>query len=43
MPTYPLKEFEYEIYTLMSSDKGNALNVTLNHLHNLKSEGKDID
>ena len=42
MPTSPLKEFEYEISTLMPSDKVNAINVKLRHLHKLKSEGKDI-
>ena len=42
MPISPLKEFEYEISTLMPSDKVNAINVKLNHLHKLKSEGKDI-
>ena len=38
MPTSPFKEFEYEISTIMRS----ATNVKLNHLHKLKSEGKDI-
>ena len=40
MPTPPLKEFEYEIAPLMPSDKVNAINVKLNRLHKLKSEGK---
>ena len=41
MPTSPLKEFEYEITALIPSDKVNMINVRLNHLHKLKSEGKD--
>ena len=42
MPTRPLKEFEYEKSALMPSDKVNAINVKLNRLQKLKSEGKDI-
>ena len=42
MPTSPFKEFEYDIFTLMLSDKVNTINVKLNHLHKSKSEGKDI-
>ena len=40
-PTPPLKQFEYEIAALMPEDKVNAINVKLNLLHTLKSEGKD--
>ena len=40
-PTPPLKQFEYEIAALMPEDKVNAINVKLNRLHKLKSEGKD--
>ena len=36
-----LKEFEYEIDALMPEDKVNAINVKLNRLQKLKSEGKD--
>ena len=41
MPTSPSKEFEIEIALLMSEDKVNTINVKLNRLHKLKSEGKD--
>ena len=41
MPTPPLKEFQYEITALMPKGKVNAINVRLNSLHKLKSEGKD--
>ena len=41
MPTLPLKEFEYEIGSLMLEDKVNMINVKLNRLHKLRSEEKD--
>ena len=41
MPTSPFKEFEIEIALLMSEDEVNTINVKLNRLHKLKSEGKD--
>ena len=41
MPTSPFKQFEYEIAALIPSEKVNMINVRLNHLHKLKSEGKD--
>ena len=34
MPTSPLKEFEYEISTLMASDKVNPINVNY-YIHEL--------
>ena len=41
MLTPSLKEVEYEIDALMLEDKVNVINIKLNHLHKLKSEGKD--
>ena len=41
MPKPLPKEFELEIAALMPEEKVNMINVKLNHLHILKSEGKD--
>ena len=41
MLTPSLKEVEYEIDALMLEDKVNVIDIKLNHLHKLKSEGKD--
>ena len=39
MPTFPLKEFEYELYKLSPEDRVKLINSKLEHLQKLKSNG----
>ena len=43
MPTFPLKELEYELYKLSPEDRVKLINSKLEHLQKLKSNGDKHD